>query len=283
MIDEFGVLSDIGEYMQGKLYIVGTPIGNMSDMTYRAVSTLNEVDTIACEDTRHSLILLNRYEIKKPLMSYYMHKERESGERIITLLREGKNVALITDAGMPCVSDPGAVLVSMVRDAGLECTVIPGPTAVASAMALTGITRRGFCFLGFLPEKKKEKIALVTPYCDIDIQLVFYSSPHDINDHIDFLYSVLGDRKVFAVKEITKIFERVECGTLGEFHIEQPRGEFVLIIEGRVAANAKVELSIADHFNANLATGLTKKDAIKLTAKERGVHKDEVYKVAIDL
>ena len=269
--------------MQGKLYIVGTPIGNMSDMTYRAVDTLKNVDVIACEDTRHSIVLLNRYEIKKPLISYYMHKERESGERIIGLLNEGKSVALITDAGMPCVSDPGAVLVSMVREAGIEYTVVPGPSAVVSAMAMTGIMRRGFCFLGFLPEKKKDKEALVAPYRDIDIQLVFYSSPHDINAHIDFLFSVLGDRKAYAVKEITKIFERVECGTLGDFHIEQPRGEFVLIIEGREIINRKVELSIADHFMANMATGLCKKDAIKLTAKERGVHKDEVYKVAMEL
>ncbi len=269
--------------MQGKLYIVGTPIGNMSDMTYRAVETLNSVDVIACEDTRHSLILLNRYQIKKTLVSYYMHKERESGERIIGLLNEGKSVALITDAGMPCVSDPGAVLVSMVRDAGIEYTVVPGPSAVVSAIAMTGIMRRGFCFLGFLPEKRKDKDALVSPYRDIDIQLVFYSSPHDINAHIDYLYSMLGDRKVFAVKEITKIFERVECGTLGEFHIENPRGEFVIIIEGREVASIKCELSIAEHFTSNLATGLSKKDAIKLTAKERGVHKDEVYKIAMDL
>lgn len=141
--------------MSGKLYIVGTPIGNMADITYRAVETLREVDVIACEDTRHSIPLLARYEIKKPLVSYYMHKERESGEKLIAMLEEGKNVALITDAGMPCVSDPGAVLVAMARESGIECTVVPGPSAVVSAMALSGIQRRGFCFLGFLPEKKR--------------------------------------------------------------------------------------------------------------------------------
>jgi len=267
--------------MQGKLYLVGTPIGNMSDMTYRAVDTLKAVDIIACEDTRHSLPLLARYEIRKPLMSYYMHRERESGAKIVALLQEGKNVALITDAGMPCVSDPGAVLVGLVREAGLEYTVIPGPSAVVSAMALTGITRRGFCFLGFLPEKRKDREALIAPYIDIDIQLAIYSSPHDINNDIDFLYKQLGDRRIFAVKEITKMFERIECGTLGEFHIAEPRGEFVLVIEGREVVNRKLELSIAEHLMLNINSGLSKKDAIKRTAHERGVHKDEVYKQAL--
>ncbi|HRF36725.1 MAG TPA: rRNA small subunit methyltransferase 1, partial [Clostridia bacterium] len=135
--------------MAGVLYLVGTPIGNMGDITLRAIETLKMVDVIACEDTRHSSVLLQKLEIKKPLVSYYLHKERQSGQKIIDMLLEGKNVALITDAGMPCISDPGAILVQMAQENEIECTVVPGATAVTSAMALSGITRRGFCFLGF--------------------------------------------------------------------------------------------------------------------------------------
>ena len=160
--------------MSGILYLVGTPIGNMGDITLRAIETLKSVDMIACEDTRHSGILLQKLDIKKPLISYYLHKERSNGQKIIELLKEGKNIALITDAGMPCISDPGAILVQMAVENDIQHTVVPGATAVTSAMALSGITRRGFCFLGFLPEKNKDKDNLLLPYKNIDIQLVFY-------------------------------------------------------------------------------------------------------------
>ncbi|MDE6967812.1 MAG: 16S rRNA (cytidine(1402)-2'-O)-methyltransferase [Clostridia bacterium] len=269
--------------MSGILYLVGTPIGNMGDITLRAIETLNEVDIIACEDTRHSSILLQKLEIKKPLISYYLHKERQSGQKIIDLLLEGKNVALITDAGMPCISDPGAILVQMAYENDIKCTVVPAATAVASAMALSGITRRGFCFLGFLPEKNKDRDNLLIPYKCIDIQLVFYSSPHNINSDLDYLYSVLGDRNVVIVKEITKLFERVEKGILGNIHIEEPRGEYVVIVEGKDFKSDLCELSVEEHLRYNLDKGLSKKEAIKLTATERNVNKDIVYKVALNI
>lgn len=269
--------------MAGILYLVGTPIGNLGDITMRAIEVLNSVDVIACEDTRHSSILLAKLDIKKPLVSYYLHKERQSGQKIIDMLLEGKNVALITDAGMPCISDPGAILVQMAEENGVQCTVVPGPTAVASAMALSGITRRGFCFLGFLPEKNKEKENLLTPYKNIDIQLVFYSSPHNINDDLSFLHSVLGDRNVVVVKEITKMFERVEKGVLGDFCIEDPRGEYVIIVEGKDFQSDLCQLSIEEHLKINLQKGMSKKDAIKLTATQRQVAKDVVYKVALQI
>lgn len=269
--------------MSGKLFIVGTPIGNLGDITFRAVETLKSVDMIACEDTRHSGILLSKLEIKKPLISYYLHKERQAGEKIIDLLRQGKNIALITDAGMPCISDPGALLVQMAFENGIECSVVPGPTAVASAMALSGITKRGFCFLGFLPEKNKEKDSLISPYKNVDIQLVFYCSPHNINEDLNYLYGILGARKVVVVKEITKLFERVEKGVLGEFQIDEPKGEYVVIVEGEDAKNTLCELSIKEHLLANIEKGLSKKDAIKQTAQERGVAKDVVYKVALEI
>lgn len=269
--------------MAGTLYLVGTPIGNMGDITMRAVQTLNSVDVIACEDTRHSSILLAKLGIKKPLVSYYQHKERQSGGKIIQMLIDGKNVALITDAGMPCISDPGAILVQMACEAGVDYTVVPGPTAVASAMSLSGITRRGFCFLGFLPEKNKDREKLVSPYKDIDIQLVFYSSPHNINEDLEFLYGVLGDRNVVVVKEITKMYEKVEKGVLGSFTIDEPRGEYVIIVEGKDIQNSLCELSIEQHLRYNIQKGMTKKEAIKATAAERQVARDVVYKVALEI
>lgn len=269
--------------MDGKLYLVATPIGNMGDITFRAVETLKECDVIACEDTRHSGMLLKKLGINKPLVSYYMHKERSSGEKIIEMLKEGKNVSLITDAGMPCVSDPGAYLVGRAREEGLEVSIIPGASAVVSAMALSGITARGFCFLGFLPDKKKDCTELLTPYINIDISLVFYVSPHDINKDLDTLYNILGERKVVVVKEITKIFERVETGELSSLRIEEPRGEYVVIIEGKKPENTDCSLTIQEHLKRKLDMGMDRKEAIKLTAKERGIPKDEVYKIAIEL
>lgn len=269
--------------MEGILYLVGTPIGNMGDITLRAIETLENVDIIACEDTRHSSVLLAKLGIRKPLMSYYMHKEHESGEKIVSLLREGKNVALITDAGMPCVSDPGAILVQKCRENNLKYTVVPGASAVVSAMAMTGITKRGFCFLGFLPEKNKDREALVVPYKNIDIQLVFYSSPHNINDDLDFLAEILGNRRVFVVKEITKMFETVYEGDLFDCRIENPKGEFVVIIEGKEPVLELLDLTVEEHIKTHISNGLSKKEAVKLTAKERGVPKDEIYKIAMDM
>ncbi len=269
--------------MSGILYLVGTPIGNMGDITLRAIETLKSVDMIACEDTRHSGILLQKLDIKKPLISYYLHKERSSGQKIIELLKEGKNIALITDAGMPCISDPGAILVQMAVENDIQHTVLPGATAVTSAMALSGITRRGFCFLGFLPEKNKDKDNLLLPYKNIDIQLVFYCSPHNINDDLNYLFGIFGRRNVVVVKEITKVFERVERGILGEMQIEEPRGEYVVIVEGKDFTSDLCSMSIEEHLKYNIKKGMTKKDAIKTTASERNVAKDIVYKVAIEV
>lgn len=269
--------------MSGILYIVGTPIGNLGDITLRALDTLKGCDLIACEDTRHSGVLLTKYEIKKPTMRCDAHKEAESAEKIISLLKEGKNIALITDAGMPCISDPGALLVNLVRESGVTITVVPGASAVISAMALSGITKRGFCFLGFLPEKKKDRDELLNPYLNIDIQLIFYVSPHDICTQLDYLYSVFGNRRIYLIKEITKLFENVQIGVLGEIKVDNPRGEFVLIIEGQTQTSKFLNLSVEEHCLALIESGLSKKDAIKQTARERGVSKDEVYKIAMNI
>lgn len=171
-----------------KLFLVGTPIGNLGDISMRALDTLREVDAIACEDTRHSLKLLNYYDIKKPLFACHKFNEKESVDKIFAMLSQGKDVALITDAGMPAVSDPGAIVVEGLRQRGADISVIPGPTAVTSAMALSGICQPVFTFIGFLPQKSKDRDALVLPFKDLTTSLVFYSSPYDLNKDIAYLY-----------------------------------------------------------------------------------------------
>lgn len=264
---------------RGKLYIVGTPIGNLKDITLRALETLKEVDLIACEDTRHTLGLLTHYEIKKPLISYYKPKEREGAERILRNLSEGKSVALVTDAGMPCISDPGSILVKEAREAGYDVVSVPGATAVTTAMALSGILEPVFVFIGFLPSKKKEKTALLSQYKDLKASLVFYCSPHDIKDDLKLFYEVLGVRKVSVIRELTKMYESVDEGTLGEFEIEEARGEYVVIVHAsEKKEESKPEGSIEEQVGALIASGVSKKDAIKQVAKQNGLPKDEVYK-----
>lgn len=261
------------------LYIVGTPIGNLKDITLRALETLKSVDLIACEDTRHTLGLLNYYEIKKPLVSYYKPKEREGAAKILANLAQGKDVALVTDAGMPCISDPGSILVKMVRESGYTISVVPGPTAMASAMALSGILEPVFVFIGFLPPKKKDAIELLAQYKGANASLVFYCSPHSINDDIKVLYSVFGKRDITVVREITKMYESVWESNLEEAEIEQPRGEYVLIVNapGFVEKRAP-EGSIEEQVQSLIDDGISKKDAIKQVAKQNGLPKDEVYK-----
>lgn len=265
------------------LYLVGTPIGNLEDMTYRAVKTLRDVDVIFCEDTRHTLILLNNFNIKKPLKSYYQHKEKQGAEEIYQYLQDGKTVALVSDAGMPSISDPGAVVVRELRERGCNITVVPSPTAVTSAVALCGLKHNGFSFIGFLPEKNKDKDTLIKNTTNSELPLVFYSAPHDIEKDLNYLFSKLGDRECFVVKEITKMFETVYRGTLGNIQIADKRGEFVIVIEGQEIENVNAELSVKEYFLKLRNEGIDKKEAIKLIAKERGQSKNEIYMEVIDL
>lgn len=269
--------------MSGKLYLVATPIGNLQDITLRALEILKSVDIIACEDTRRTLGMLNFFEIKKPLISYYKGKEKESGEKIIELLFSGKNIALVTDAGMPCISDPGSLLVKSLMENHIEYTVAPGACAFVSAIALTGITGE-FTFIGFLPEKKKEKDKILGYYKDTPSNLIFYSAPHDINKTLSYLYETLGKRKAYAVKEITKIYESVIEGELGLLEIENPKGEFVIIIEG--AKITVEELSLEDikkKLSVRILNGMAKKEAVAEVAQDYGISKNTVYKISLDL
>lgn len=264
------------------LYFVGVPIGNLKDISLRAIDVLNEVDEIACEDTRHSLGLLNAYNIKKPLVSYHKFNERESGAKIIEKLKDGKNIAVITDAGMPVISDPGNILTEMLIEENLEYTVIPGACAFVSALVLAGLDSSKFCFLGFLPQKASERKEFLEKYKSLDVTFIFYSAPHDVEKDIKNLYEVFGDRKAVAVKEITKLFERVEHFNLKDGLKNPPKGEYVLLVEGGKEENKKLLLTEKEHIDFYLSKGMNKKDALKQVAKERGVSKSSLYKYTID-
>lgn len=266
-----------------ELYLVGTPIGNLGDISTRALDVLRSVDAIACEDTRHTLKLLNYYDIKKPLFACHKFNERESADKIYAMLSEGKDVALVTDAGMPAISDPGAVVVEGLRKLGAKISVIPGPTALTTAMALSGITQPVFTFIGFLPAKTKDRDALVLPFKDIITSLVFYSSPYDVAKDIEYLFSRLGERKLHIVRELTKIHEEHVFTTLSQGLEGEAKGEYVLIVEAGEKVSEKPEGTVKEQLIALIDSGIDKKTAVKQVAKANSLTKDEVYKQALDI
>lgn len=263
------------------LYFVATPIGNLKDISLRALEVLKSVDEIACEDTRHSLGFLKAYEIKKPLFSYHKFNERESGQRIVEKLKEGKNIAVITDAGMPVVSDPGNLLTQMLIEEGLEFTVIPGACAFVSALVLAGLDASRFCFLGFMPQKTGERREFLEKYKSLDLTLIFYCAPHDIKKDIESVYEVFGDRRAVAVKEITKMFESADRFNLKDNLPREPKGEYVLLVEGNSEKSELISLTEKEHIDYYINQGLDKKEALKRVAKERGVSKSSLYKYTI--
>lgn len=268
--------------MGGTLYIVATPIGNLKDISFRAVEVLKGCDAVACEDTRHSLILLNAYEIKKPLISLHKFNEKAAAQQIIGRVKAGENIAYISDAGTPCVSDPGLELVKAAIEEGVSYTVIPGPSAFLNALVLSGFDSSRFLFLGFLPQKKSERQRLLEGVKHLPFTLIFYCAPHDIGKDIESIYSVLGERRFAAVKEITKVYERVIFGKLSEGIKEEIRGEYVLICEGAGEIESPLNaLSIEEHIEHYIRLGRSKMEAVKLVAKERSLPKNEVYKYTI--
>lgn len=269
--------------MTGTCYIVATPIGNLKDITLRALETLKEVDIIACEDTRHTKVLLKHYDINKPLVSYYKHKEKQGAEEIINLLKDGNNVALVSDAGMPCISDPGAILVQALRKENINLTVLPGASAITSAVALSGI-KSNFTFVGFLSEKKKDRESVINSFKDMPTALIIYSSPHDLIKNLQFLYEMLGTRKVHIIKEITKIYERVISSKLGEIELENTKGEYVIIVEEQEQTQRKVsDDEIKQMLIECIKDDLTKKDAIKKVCEEYNISKNRVYSLSLDI
>lgn len=265
------------------IYFVATPIGNLKDITLRALEVLRGADVIFCEDTRHSIKLLNAYEIKKPLHSCHKFNEKEAAEKIIAAAKEGQEVAVISDAGMPVISDPGNVVCRALKDAGLAYTVIPGANAALSALVLSAFPADRFAFIGFLPDKAGEKKKLLERYKNLDMTLVFHVAPQDVDRDICAVYDVFGERNACAVREITKMHEEAVCFKLSEGLKGEKRGEYVLIVEGAKEDNALNSLSVEEHLSHYISGGIDKKEAIKLVAKDRGVPKSEIYKIALEL
>lgn len=266
------------------VYFVSTPIGNLKDITLRALDVLRSVDEIFCEDTRHTIKLLNAYEIKKPLFSCHKFNEAGASEKIIASAREGKNVAVVSDAGTPVISDPGNVVCKMLKEAGVAYTVVPGACAFISALVLSALDAGKFAFIGFLPDKTSDKKAVLEKYKALDMTLAFHSAPQDVNKDVKCMYEVLGDRQAVAVREITKIHEESVAFRLSEGFDGELRGEFVLLVEGAgEQKNPLCDLDEKAHILHYIGQGMDKKDALKKAAKDRGVSKSELYPFAIDL
>lgn len=275
--------------MAGTLYLCATPIGNLDDMTLRVLKLLETADIIAAEDTRNTLKLLNHFEIKTPMTSYYEHNKAEKGPKLVERLLAGENIALVTDAGMPGISDPGADLVKLCYEAGVPVTVAPGASAAVVALVLSGLDTRRFVFEGFLPMEKKERRAVLSTLEKEHRTMIFYEAPHRLLDTLEELEKIFGsDREMAAIRELTKKFEEVRRGTLAEikahFIAQPPKGEFVLVFAGytlqqqRQAAQESWEsVSIEEHMEHYLSQNYSEKDAMKQVAKDRGVSKREIY------
>ena len=274
--------------MSGKLYLCATPIGNLEDMTYRVVRTLQEVDLIAAEDTRNSIKLLNHFGIKTPMTSYHEYNKIEKGRKLVEKLQEGLKIALITDAGTPGISDPGEELVKMCYEAGIEVTSLPGAAACITALTLSGLSTRRFAFEAFLPSDKKEKQVILKELEKETRTMILYEAPHRLVRTLQELLEVLGDRKVTVCRELTKKHETAFATTLKEAHAfyetNEPKGECVLVIEGKSREELKQEevakweeLSIEEHMEHYLRQGIEKKEAMKQVAKDRGITKRDVY------
>ena len=274
--------------MAGKLYLCATPIGNLGDMTPRVVETLNMVDVIAAEDTRNSIKLLNHFDIHTPMTSYHGYNKVEKAYQLIGQMQNGQNIALITDAGTPAISDPGEVLVRMCHEQGITVTSLPGPAACITALTLSGLSTRRFCFEGFLPAEKKEKAAVLKELQNESRTLILYEAPHHLVRTLEELYEALGERRITLCRELTKKFETIFPTTLEQaleyYKTEEPRGEYVLVLEGKSLEEKRQEeisswenMSIEEHMAYYENQGMDEKSAMKQVAKDRGVGKREIY------
>ena len=269
--------------MMGKLYICATPIGNMEDVSIRLLKTLRQVDMIACEDTRHTLKLLNRYKIKKQLISYHEHSKPEKEDYIIELLREGKDIALVSDAGMPAISDPGENLVKKAISAGIVLEVIPGPSALIAALAISGMDTTAFVFEGFLPSRSSQRRERLEKLKEETRTIILYEAPHRLLACLKDIQSILGEERQLAVaRELTKVYEEVKRGSAAELYeyysLNPPRGEISIIIEGKeVVVEAKSLTEIIREVEELLEQGMDKKEAFKTKAREYGIKKSMLY------
>lgn len=278
---------------QGKLYLCATPIGNLEDMTMRAIRVLREVDLIAAEDTRNSIRLLNHFDIKTPMTSYHEYNRIEKAYTLIEKMREGKNVALITDAGTPGISDPGEDLVRLCYEAGIEVTSLPGACACVTALTLSGLSTRRFCFEAFLPSEKKERAEVLEELKTETRTTILYEAPHRLVRTLKELMEALGDRRVTICRELTKKHETAFQTTLASaaayYEANDPKGECVIVMEGRSRQEMKEEaqksweeMSIPDHVDMYEQQGMDRKEAMKRAAKDRGMSKREVYAALLE-
>jgi len=279
--------------MAGKLYLCATPIGNLEDITFRVIRTLKEVDLIAAEDTRHSIKLLNHFEIKTPMTSYHEFNKIDKGRYLIEQLQQGVNIALITDAGTPGISDPGEELVKLAYEAGIKVTSLPGPSACITALTLSGLSTRRFAFEAFLPTNKKEKQMVLKELQNETRTIILYEAPHRLVKTLKELKEALGDRNMSLVRELTKIYETAFCttiaGAIQYYDDKETKGECVLVIEGRQREEMIKEdqeqwmtLSLQEHMDFYISKGMDKKEAMKAVSADRGVTKREIYQQLID-
>lgn len=274
--------------MPGTLYLCATPIGNLQDMTPRVIDTLRNVDMIAAEDTRNSIKLLNHFDIHTPMTSYHEYNKVEKAKQLVEQLLAGQNIALITDAGTPAISDPGEVLVQLCQESRVPVTSLPGPAACITALTLSGLSTRRFCFEGFLPSDKKEKREVLEELASESRTMILYEAPHHLVRTLEELYEVLGERRLTLCRELTKKFETVLPTTLEKaleyYKNEEPRGEYVLVVEGKSREEKKKEqiaswetMTIEEHMAYYEKQGVEHKQAMKQVAKDRGVGKREIY------
>lgn len=275
--------------MSGKLYVVGTPIGNLGDMTYRAVETLEKVDFICAEDTRVTLKLLNHFEIKNKLVSFHEHSSRQICEGIVSRIIEGENCAVVSDAGMPCISDPGADLIALCVENGIETEVVPGPTAMASAVALSNISSARFAFEGFLSVTKKQRYEHLKSAAHDTHTLVFYEAPHKLLATLKDMLEYFGDRKIALCRELTKIHEEVIRTTLSEaiemYEAMPPKGEFVLVVEGCSGEEETSALTLeqaAEQAQKLISSGVKPSEACKEAAALTGFKKSDIYSYIVN-
>ena len=274
--------------MAGKLYLCATPIGNLEDITYRVVRTLNEVDLIGAEDTRNSIKLLNHCDIKTPMTSYHEFNKYDKAKQLVEMMKEGKNIAIITDAGTPGISDPGEEVVRQCFEAGIQVTSLPGPAACITALTMSGQKTRRFCFEAFLPKDKKEKVAVLEELKNETRTIIIYEAPHRLARTLKELRETLGNRQLTLCRELTKKYEEADKTTIDQaiekYNEKEPRGEYVLVIEGKSQEEIQEEnkqkwesMTIEEHMEYYISQGNDKKSAMKLVAKDRGVSKRDIY------
>ncbi|MFR8104484.1 MAG: 16S rRNA (cytidine(1402)-2'-O)-methyltransferase [Clostridia bacterium] len=276
--------------MAGKLYLVATPIGNLEDITLRAIRILKEVDVIAAEDTRHTLKLLNHLEITKPMISYHRHNEDIKTDKLIEILKSGKNIALVTDAGTPAISDPGEEIVKEALKEDIEVIPVPGACALITALIASGMNTKEFKFIGFLPLNKKNRKEKIEEIEKETQTIILYEAPHKLLGTLEDLKGIVADRKVVLAKELTKIHEEFIRGTIQELleKVKEPKGEFIILIEGADKSDKerKIEwlrtIPIEEHYQYYEEKGLKKKDIIKQIAKDRKVTKNEIYQKFVE-